>query len=159
MHGVSFLLEEATTGITLISIYIWSHIVQNKNDEAELVSELLQIFGMLEQKIWALNKINLTVRFDEVVAHWLNIVDYYKFDSLVLDPLGKVDEHLVVILQCLAVGKDDVFADLLLRNFVFILDQEVFFDFVKSFLIEGLSRHQVQTLSLQTTTLLRQERL
>ena len=89
----------------------------------------------------------------------MNIINNHKFDSLVFDPLREVDEHLVVVFERLAMGEDDIFTDLLLRNFVFILDQEVLFNFIESFLIKRLARHQVQALSLQTTALLGQERL
>ena len=60
---------------------------------------------------------------------------------LVFDALGKVYKHLVVVLQSLTVGEDDVFSDLLLGDFVLVCCQKILFDFVESFFVQRLTRH------------------
>ena len=90
---------------------------------------------MLKQKIWSLYEIYLAVSFDEVVTNTLDVVYDDELDALVFYSLGEVYEYFIIVLQSLAMGENNVFADLLLRNFVLILHQKVFFYFVKSLLI------------------------
>ena len=48
-------------------------------------------------------------------------------------------------------GKDDVFTDLLLRNFVFVVIQEAVFDFVESLFVKWFTSHEVKTLAFEST--------
>ena len=90
---------------------------------------------MLQQKIRPLNKVNLPVGFDEIVTNRLHVVNDNHLNPFVLYPLSQVDEHFIIVLQCLTMGENDVLTDLLLRNFVLILHQKEFFYLIKSLLV------------------------
>ena len=135
MHVIPLFLEEAARWISRITVHVRSDIVEDQDHQVVLVRKLLQVLRMLQQEIRSLDEVHVTIRLNEVVTHRLDVVYDHQLDLFVLNSLGQVDEHLVVFFQGLAMGEDDVFSDLLLRNFIFILAQEMLFYFVESLFI------------------------
>jgi hypothetical protein len=114
---------------------------------------------MLEQKVRSLKIVDVSVCLDKVVSNTLNVVDDDQLDMLFLDPLGQVYEYLVVVLQRLAMGEDDVFPDLLFWYFILVVEQKAIFYLVESLLVQRLACHQVQALATQASVLRGQKTL
>ena len=147
LHRISLLLEKAPGWVTLVSIHIGGNVIKDQNYQIVLVGYLLQIFGVLQQKIRPLDEINLTVSLYEVVPDRLDVVNNHKLDPFILYSLCQVYENFIVVLEGLTMRKDNVLSNLLLRNLIFVLHQEKFFNFVKPFLVKRLTSHQIKRLA------------
>jgi hypothetical protein len=90
---------------------------------------------MFQQKVRSFNKIYLSISLYKIVANRLNVVNDHHFNALVFNSLGQVYKDFVIIFKSLTVRKNNVLADLLLRNFVLILHKEKLFNFIESFFI------------------------